>query len=471
MMNRWWVWAPLLLMALLASAPAVQAAPAKPRVFVLTDIANEPDDEESFVRFLLYTDQMDVAGMAATTSTWLRDQVHPERLRERIQAYGQVLPNLRAHDPAYPDAQALLDRVTAGPALYGLAGVGEGRDSAASDALIAAVDDPNPRPLWVTIWGGANVLAQALHHVAATRTPDQVAAFVARLRVYAISDQDDSGPWIRARYPQLFWIGSVHAFSHYSTATWTGMSGEDFYQFPGPDSTSVSHGWIDAHIRKGPLGSLYPQWKFIMEGDTPSFLYLVDNGLNAPDHPDYGGWGGRYGLANEGMGLHTDVVDTAVGGDGRPHRNAQATIWRWREAYQNDFAARIGWTLTADHAQASHPPQVVVNGQGGSEPLHLTLRPGESATLDADASINPDGGPLTFRWWQYKEPSTWQDALVVVPELGIAGADTAKATITAPTARPLLPGPQQLHLILEVTGGGPLPLTRYRRVIIAMPQS
>ncbi|MEE3623860.1 nucleoside hydrolase-like domain-containing protein [Nitrospirillum sp. BR 11752] len=459
----------LSLVLLIALVPWTATAAPKPRVFVLTDIANEPDDEESFVRFLLYTDQIDVAGLAATTSTWQKDQVHPERLRERIAAYGEVLPNLRAHDPAYPEASALMARVTAGPALYGLAGVGEGHDSSASAALIAAVDDPDPRPLWVTVWGGANVLAQALYHVGATRTPDQVAAFVSRLRVYAISDQDDSGPWIRTRHPQLFWIGSIHAFSHYSTATWTGISGEAFYQFPGPDSASVSHDWIDAHIRKGPLGSLYPQWKYIMEGDTPSFLYLVANGLNAPDHPDYGGWGGRYGLAADGLGLHTDVVDTAIGADGQAHRSAQATIWRWRQAYQNDFAARIGWTLTQDRAQASHPPRVVVNGQGGDDPVAVTLRPGASLALDAGASINPDGGPLTFRWWQYKEPSTWQDALVVVPELVIQGADGPKAVITAPTAPPLLPGPQRLHLILEVTGGGALPLTRYRRVIVDVP--
>ena len=33
---------------------------------------------------------------------------------------------------------------------------------------------------------------------------------------------------------------------------------------------------------------------FIMEGDTPSFLGLIDNGLNAYRRPDWGGWGGRY---------------------------------------------------------------------------------------------------------------------------------------------------------------------------------
>ena len=41
----------------------------KQRVFVLTDISNEPDDEESMVRFLVYANEYDVEGLVATTST------------------------------------------------------------------------------------------------------------------------------------------------------------------------------------------------------------------------------------------------------------------------------------------------------------------------------------------------------------------------------------------------------------------
>lgn len=37
-------------------------SPAKERVFVLTDISNEPDDEESLVRFLVYANEYDVEG-------------------------------------------------------------------------------------------------------------------------------------------------------------------------------------------------------------------------------------------------------------------------------------------------------------------------------------------------------------------------------------------------------------------------
>ena len=63
----------------------------------------------------------------------------------------------------------------------------------------------------------------------------------------------------------------------------------------GADFTTVTNEWLDANIRsKGPLGKLYPRYAYIMEGDTPSYLNLIDNGLNGYRRPDWGGWGGRY---------------------------------------------------------------------------------------------------------------------------------------------------------------------------------
>ncbi len=60
-----------------------------------------------------------------------------------------------------------MDRVCDGLPVYGMNGVGAGHDSQASKLLIAAVDKADARPLWVTVWGGPNVLAQALWSVRA----------------------------------------------------------------------------------------------------------------------------------------------------------------------------------------------------------------------------------------------------------------------------------------------------------------
>ena len=135
---------------------------------------------------------------------------------------------------------------------------------------------------------------------AATRSAQELERFVSRLRVYAISDQDDSGPWIRENFPRFFYIVSpgINASGGYHHATWAGIAGDNFHgRFAGADSTLVSNEWLEQNVpKKGPLGAGYPHWEFMMEGDTPSFLNLVNNGLSDPERPDWGGWGGRYEL-------------------------------------------------------------------------------------------------------------------------------------------------------------------------------
>ena len=57
----------------IAFSPAAEATTAKPRVIVLTDIENEPDDAMSLVRFLTYSNQWEVEALVATTSVHQKD--------------------------------------------------------------------------------------------------------------------------------------------------------------------------------------------------------------------------------------------------------------------------------------------------------------------------------------------------------------------------------------------------------------
>ena len=452
----------------------MRPAAGKPRLFVLTDIENEPDDAQSLVRFLLYCDQWDVEGLVATTSVHQKRETAAWRIREIVEAYGQVHGNLLLHQPGYPTAGFLLDRVAEGLPVYGLEGVGEGRDSDGSERLIQAVDEDDPRPLWVLVWGGPNVLAQALWKVRDSRSPAQVDAFVSRLRVYTISDQDDSGPWLRRTFPGLFYICSpgYAAGGAYHHATWSGISGDRFWgRFTGPDFSLVDNPWLDEHVRgKGPLGAQYPRTKYLMEGDTPTFLNLVSNGLSDPGHPEWGGWGGRYELyvppmqkwfpGPETRPLWTDAPDEVTGADGNWHTTNKATIWRWREVVQNDFSARMDWTIKPP-AQANHPPAPALGHPG-----RLTARPGERVDLAAEAA-DPDGDGLRYRWFCYGEAGTFTMA---APRTGrpleIEDAEGPKAWFTVPTRRVMPPGTGTIHVILAVTDNGAPPLTRYRRVIV-----
>lgn len=440
-------------------AAAAQAQPeARTRVIVLTDIGNEPDDSESLVRFLVYANEFDVEGLIASTSTWQRDKVQPQLIRERLAAYAKVLPNLRVHAKGYPDVQQLENVVRSGTAAYGLAGVGAGKDSEASRLIIEAVDRPDPRPVWVTAWGGAVDLAQALWTVRATRSPEELARFVSKLRVYSISDQDDAGPWLRRTFPDLFWIASVHGWGQYALAAWTGISADVLRPAKWPAPDMVTNPWLEQHIRKGPLGEVYPPHKFIMEGDTPSFLYLIPNGLGVPEHPEFGGWGGRYMKSDLAAGHYGDAMDVFVDEDGQRYSGNQATIYRWRRTFQRDFEARMNWSVSATYAAANHNPELVVNGVAGRSPVTVKARAKDTVKLSAAGSSDPDGQALTYRWWQYAEP-TGQNGL---KPLAIQGGDTTDASVAVPE----IANPATFHVILEVTDKGEPPLTSYRRVLI-----
>ncbi|HQU86811.1 MAG TPA: DUF1593 domain-containing protein, partial [Pyrinomonadaceae bacterium] len=143
---------------------------AKPRVIVLTDIENEPDDAMSMVRFLTYANQFDIEGLIATTSVHQKNKTAAWRIKEIVEAYGKIRDNLELHEKGFPTAEYLLSVLKEGQPLYGMEAVGKGKESAGSELIIKAVDKDDPRPVWIPVWGGPNVLAEALWKVKNTRS-------------------------------------------------------------------------------------------------------------------------------------------------------------------------------------------------------------------------------------------------------------------------------------------------------------
>ncbi|GAA0880389.1 DUF1593 domain-containing protein [Algoriphagus jejuensis] len=443
----------------------------KERIIVLTDIENEPDDAMSLVRYLTYSNQWDTEGLIATTSTHQRNKIAAWRIREILSAYDTIHANLEKHEKGYPTADYFRSVLKEGIPKFGMEAVGEGMDSEGSELIIQSVDKDDPRPVWVLVWGGPNCLAQALWKVKETRTPAELERFVAKLRVYTISDQDDSGPWLRKTFPELFYIASpgIHAYGAYHFATWSGISGDKFHgRFAGGNFEIVDNPWLDEHIRsKGPLGAEYPHMEFLMEGDSPSFMHLIHTGMENPERPDYGNWGGRYEFYQprteswfsepETRPLWTDARDEVLGFDGEWHLSNKATIYRWREAFQNDFEARMDWTIK-DYDDANHPPVIQLN-----TPENLDARVGDRIELNAQGTTDPDGDQMTYRWFYYGEPGdyTLTDGRTATP-LQLENADSANAHFVIPEA----PRLGELHIILEVTDQGSPALTRYKRVVI-----
>ncbi|WP_421869745.1 nucleoside hydrolase-like domain-containing protein [Marinoscillum sp.] len=449
------------------------AQSANQRVIVLTDIEADPDDTQSLVRFLLYANEIDIQGLIATTSCWMQNEIHPESIKRVLAAYEKVQPNLTKHSKGYPKAGELEALIKNGQSSYGMAAVGEAKDSEGSEWIIKKLEENDERPLWISIWGGSNTLAQALHKIQRTRNKTEVKSLVSKLRVYTISDQDDSGIWIRNTFPDLFYI--VSPGDDYGSATWTGIH----TYFEGIDNTSISNNWLAENIQQGhgPLGAVYPDVAWGMEGDTPAFLSLIPNGLNDPEHPDWGGWGGRYELykpdfndkdgssivkpAPETRPIWTNAVDQYIpyvhNAYGRTikqadqsQKNDKATIYRWRDEFQNDFAARLDWTIQ-DYEDCNHAPIPIL-----SHSEILQVQSGDWVHLDALNTTDPDGDSFSFLWFHYPEASTYKK------RINLGAENIHKVGFRAPETKQK----EIIHIILKVTDRGTPNLTAYKRVVL-----
>ncbi len=448
----------------LAVAMLASHAGAKPRLIVLTDIGGDPDDQQSMVRLMLYSNEFDIEGLIASASGTPNELgkavVKPHLIREIVDAYGKVRANLLLHKAGYPTAEYLSARIKSGNPHRGLKHIGSGNDTEGSNRIISAVDRADARPVNVAIWGGQTDLAQALWRVREDRSEREQERFIAKLRVYDIADQDKIFAWIHRNFPNLFYILNHNRQGRDKrTSVFRGM-------YLGGDEALTSRQWIDEHIRKGhgPLGAIYPirTWTapnangVVKEGDTPSWFYFLPNSLGDPDNPNYGGWGGRFTRKSDK--LFRDAEDHLENPPATAwqwnkdtfDRNGRITVYRWRADFQNDFQARMDWCIEAP-AQANHRPVAKVRGD-----LRCSVRAGEQVVLDASASTDPDGDRLSYEWSHYPEPGTFAGPLSLGPR------DSARVNFTAPTVSK----PCAAHTILTVRDNGTPSLCSYQRIIL-----
>lgn len=296
---------------------------------------SDPDDMQSMVRFLLYANEFDIEGLIASAGTFAME-AHKKNILGVLDVYEKVYPNLKKHDPNYPTADYLRSVTYEGKGnnhdiniKWGRDKqpytdiIGEGLDSEASNAIIAAADKEDPRPIWVGVWGGPREVAQAIWDVKNTRSEAEVKKFIGKLRIFLIAYQDASHGWLMDEFPDLFIIDS--------RKTYQGM-------FGGSHSDS-NLAWVNKHIRNdhGPLGDIYPHEGMgctgVCEGDSPTFLYLVsaNRGINDPEDPTQPSWGGQY-VRKEGANHYVDGPGTS-------------SISKWRADYQKEFQERADWML------------------------------------------------------------------------------------------------------------------------------
>lgn len=420
----------------------------RPRVIVTTD--GEYDDQCSMIRFLLYANEFDIQGLVYSSSKhhWKGTQDTPgykwlgtEWLEQQLNAYANVFPNLRRHDPDFPSPDELKSQIFVGNILL----EGDMKEpTPGSDHIVEILMSSDPSPVWLLAWGGPNTIARALKTIE-ENYPERMDDVSEKVRLYLISEQDSTyRNYIAKQWPQaqtLICNSSTYGAIAYR---WYNYQTEEQQSYFDKD-------WITRNILEnhGPLCKMYKakNGRFRSEGDSPSFLHLIDVGLGNLNHPEYGGWGGRFIKSGNQWRSSQDKGD-------------RSSLSRWLIAFQNDFAARADWCVADKYDKANHAPTAVLNGDRSNKTITLTARSGGRVALSAQGSCDPDGDTIETSWVVYPEAGTFTENASLNPTNG----DKTNLTISPvenSTSRSGI-----LHVILTVRDSGTPMLVAYRRAVI-----
>jgi len=406
---------------------------------------------------------------------------------DALDAYAKAYPNLRVHDRAYPTPAALRAKVRWGNVDFD----GEmDKDTAGSNLIKALLLDDEEAPIYLHAWGGQSTIARALKSIedqyqGTPRWPAIRAKVIRKAVIHPSGDQDDTyAKYIKPHWPEIRYMEPADglSLSYLSQRT---VSEED--------AVYLGVDWTRKNISsRGPLGAFYRVWgdgrqmvkgdifdyfgvpgksrdqlktegyvvwspveeagSFIGEGDTGTFLNLVDNGLNGYRAGTYGGWGGHAGTGRSAISGEMSANLSAVASDG-PRAFARAPTHPFMASAQRDFAARFAWATTPRYADANHNPKIALEGSA-----LISARPGQVVALAATVS-DPDHDEVVVRW------RVWPKAGSYAGEVALEGGEGLSTRLTVPADAK--PG-DTIHVLAEATDDGAPALSRYVHVVVAI---
>ncbi|HYK46346.1 MAG TPA: nucleoside hydrolase-like domain-containing protein, partial [Parafilimonas sp.] len=422
---------------------------------------------------------------------WAKDE---HFIHEAVEAYAKVYPNLKMHDANYPAPDELRSKIRYGNIEFD----GDiSKDSPGSDLIKSLMLDDKPGPLFITAWGGQSTIARALKSIQEqyeyTTEWEQIKKKIARKVILLPSgDQDDTyANYIKPNWPDIdyrqFTGGPNYGYgaqlrakpedSTYLTATWMKENISDrgplgaLYRVWGDGKQMVKgdkmdyfglSGYTDDQLRK--MG--YVVWmpvqtkgSWLGEGDDFTFMNMLGNGLRAYQAASYGGWGGRALSDRDEQNFSFQMSDTSQQAMAsalssmNTQSNKAANIYPdFFPAAQQDFAARLKWSVTPKYTDANHQPVIKIEG-----PLAVLASPAETIRLNGNVS-DPDGNSVSIKWWQF-HVGTYQGSV------DISNANSAQAKVTIPKDAV---GGQTIHVMIEATDNGTPALTSYQRIIITV---
>jgi hypothetical protein len=482
--------AAILLMAIMLLSCARDSQPGKYRVVILSDMTH--DDGNSLIRYLYYAPYFDLEALIVTNQLpdFNYDDSGPwDKAMGILDAYKEILPQLRKHDNGFPGYEQLVEVTKRGsgtlPIIWltntlhfigDIAGrhvesrwdsiyfhdwIGEGlnpngipKDSEGSDFLIEVFNKKDDRPIYVQAWGGPITFVQALYRYRQRYGDDQFNRLLPKIRLYGILFQD-----ITFEYFVDFIKMQDNTCAGFGTAVPT--YGQEPIEL-GQVLYENNHFWtyvfgndpswvIPMHYKDvnghGPLSDIYDHGG---EGDTPAFLYLLSGalGLNDPSDPTMGSWGGLF----KPMG-----ADFPQGYYTTCNINSEV-LEKWIPDARKSFQNRLLWTLK-EPSEVNREPVAIVNDDHSNKIIRLKGNPGETITLDASRSYDPDKDQLNFNWYRYSQADNYTGSLL------IPNPEVAVQHITVPDD---LAENNSIHIILEVRDNGSPDLVTYRRVIISL---
>ena len=453
----------------------------KVRTIITTD--GEIDDNCSMIRYLLYANEFILEGIVASASMFHYTAKEGETFKDKtynqaiIDAYAKVYDNLCEHADGYPTPEYLTSINVNG----NISSPSEmDTDTEGSKLIKSCILDDQEGSLYLQVWGGTNTVAAALRSIEEgyknTDEWEEIYSKVcSKVFIFLDLDQDSTlNDYILPNWPGVKVIASYNQFGAFAYG-WNDHAPVEY-------TRTFTHTWMEENIYgKGPLADLYQKlttseeaasyytlgfftgWapgNFLSEGDSINYLYILDVGLRQSEHPSYGGWGGRFAaIKQEVFGNATSMLSNLYH-DTRDDGNIYKPLYRWFEAIQNDFAARMSW-CTESMEDANHAPVVSV-----AEGVDFSGAPGDTVTFTASAT-DPNGDTVSISFWQYDDADTYAGSVEILD------SGNGKITLTIPedakTGSKIIPG-DTIHIIVEGKDDGVNPITRYQRVIVRVSE-